>query len=167
MKRRPPRLGGVRPHPLYLAEFSVARDVGDVPLGTQFKRNGVVVCDSGAGMRTERKNGRTVIPFSVAREGFIAARVEQVGGKNAGGAMLPSWGVWQGGREPSFVAQISWTPNDREPNPRAFQNNMVGLCERLACRFSQKEVMLRLSRQGKRSLLLRCSPTGARRPPDL
>lgn len=166
-------LGGIRAHALYLAEFSVARDLG-IPQGTKFMKNGRVLCETAAGMRVERMpNNRFVIPFSEARDGFINERAEQVPfrelspGKyeGPGGAMLPAWGVWQGGREPSFVAQIAWTPNTREPEPRAFQNNMVRLCERLACRFSQKEVMLRLSREGKRALLLRCSPTGAPRPP--
>jgi hypothetical protein len=158
------QLGGVRASKLWVAEFMIGRGVG-FPIGTRFE-NGGKSCTTGRGLEGKvRQSARygPLITYEGMRDQFLAARAEQVGEGSTGATIIPAEGVWHGGREPSALARVYWTPW-QEKSRREFQNNMVNLCEALACRLSQKEVLLRLMRPAKQNLLLRCSPTGAFKP---
>jgi hypothetical protein len=157
-------LGGVRPHRLHTADFAVGRKIDAVAPGLSFQRGGAR-CTTGAGSIRSMVPGQT-IPFSVAREVFMSTVAEHGA---TGATVLPAWGLWPGGREPSFVGQVSWTPRHGRgsvsTDARAFQSSMVAACQALACNFSQAEVVARIRRPGKAPLFLRCSPTGAPAPP--
>lgn len=163
MRRRRQSLGAVRAERLHMAEFVIGRDVGH-PVGKTFERAGRSCTTGGAiaGRTVKGPEGQEMIPFKVAREEFVNLRIEQVGDK-AGATLLPGWGAWMGGRERSYVGQIMWMPG-AESTPRAFHDNMLKLCERAACMFSQREVLMRLTRP-RGPLLLRCTPPGARQDP--
>lgn len=154
---------GVRPHALYTVDFAVGRKIDRIVPGTVFQR-GAARCITGAGPIRSMKSGQA-IPFSVARDVFMSTVAEHGA---SGATMLPGWGLWLGGREPSFVGQVAWTPRKGHrsmgADARAFQSGMVAACERLACNFSQAEVVARVQRPGKTPLFLRCSPTGAPAP---
>jgi hypothetical protein len=157
-------LSGVRASKLWVAEFMIGRGVG-FPLGTRFE-NGGKSCTTGLGIKDQVRHSERygdLITYEGMRNEFLKARAEQVGEGGTGATIIPAEGVWHGGREPSALARVYWTPW-QEPSRRQFQNNMVKLCEALACRLSQKEVLLRLMRPAKQNLLLRCSPTGAFKP---
>lgn len=159
------QLGGVRASKLWVAEFMIGRGVG-FPLGTKFQSTrGERSCTTGEHLvgKTRASRYGELISFEAMRNEFLRARAEQVGEGSTGATIIPAEGVWLGGREPSALARVYWTPW-QEKSRRDFQNNMVTLCEKLACRLSQKEVLLRLMRPAKQNLLLRCSPTGAPKP---
>ncbi len=158
------QLGGVRASNLWMAEFTIGRGVG-YPIDTEFSHQGRY-CKTGQhikGRTTDSKRFGQIVNYDAVRDEFLAARAEQVGSGSTGATIIPAEGVWMGGREPSALARVLWTPW-QEPSTRTFQNNMTDLCQQLACRLSQKEVLLRMMRPGKPNLLLRCSPTGARKP---
>ena len=153
------RLHGVSPSKLAMAEFMIGRGVG-YPVGTYFERRGRR-CLTGVGVAGKVK-GET-IPFQVLQNEFLSAREAQVGAEAAGATLVPSYGVWKGGREPAVVGQVIWTGTGERTSKR-FLGNMVRMCEDLACRLSQKEVITKLTMPGRSPVLLRCSPTGAPRP---
>jgi hypothetical protein len=158
------QLDGVRASKLWVAEFMIGRGVG-FPIGTRFEHGGKA-CTTGLGLEGQVRHSKRygdLITYEGMRNEFLRARAEQVGEASTGATIIPAEGVWHGGREPSALARVYWTPW-QEPSRREFQNNMVKLCEALACRLSQKEVLLRLMRPAKQNLLLRCSPTGAHKP---
>jgi hypothetical protein len=164
--RRPQGLRGITASKLWVAEFMIGRGVG-IPVGTTFESRGSAArCVTGQpikGRTLQSKRYGELVKFEDVRSTFLNARAEQVGESGAAASIMPAEGAWMGGREPSVLARVYWTPQ-QEPSRRQFQNNMLSLCERLACNLSQREVLLRLMRPGKQNLLLRCSPTGARKP---
>jgi hypothetical protein len=161
MKKRRRRLRGFRgvsPGRLVSAEFLIGREIG-YPPGTTFGSTRGKFCRTGIDIADKLRGTR--IPYNAARDAFINARGAQV--KDVSAALIHTDGVWNREREPSFIGKIVYTP-DQESTPRGFLNNMVRLCEDLACRLSQKQVIALLQRPGRPPLALRCSPSGAARP---
>jgi hypothetical protein len=172
MKRRRGRgLRGVTGDRLVSAEFLIGREIG-YPPDTRFGSTRGKFCRTGIDIADKLRGTR--IPYNAARDSFIKARGAQTRDGQEGSAtkrkklnvsatLIPTDGVWNYDREPSFIGKIVWTP-DQEYTPRVFLNNMVRLCEDLACRLSQKQVIALLQRPGRPPLALRCSPSGAVRP---
>lgn len=152
-------LGGVKAAPLVMAEIVVGRGQG-LPIGREYN-SGAARCTIGGGIQKgEVKNGRIAYP-AVRRE-ILKARATQVGTDGTNATITSGEGVWLGGREPTAVAQFMWIKDQSvEPTPRAFYNNMLGLCQIIACKLAQKETLVRLTRPQHAPVLLRCSPTGA------
>lgn len=149
--------------PLQMAEFVVGQMPGERP-GTVYAAGDRPACRVGVGIRTVKG----VIPFKRAKASFLQARSHFLGGEKIGGAGATTFaahGSWRdpdSGKvfdEPTFVGQIIWTPSKYEPTPGVFRSQMKKMCEDVACRLAQKEVLLRLQ-DGDRTTLTRCSPRG-------
>lgn len=165
--------GGLRgvgaEQPLQMAEFVIGQMPGE-PSGAVYKASGRPACRVGLGLKV--KDG--IIPFKQAKASFLQARAHFLGGERVGGAgatLLVAQGNWRDPvsakvfEEPTFIGQILWAgPNKFEPTPQVFRSRMKMMCEDVACRLAQKEVLLRLY-DGDRATLTRCSPRG-KEPPD-
>lgn len=163
------RLAGVgAERPLHMAEFVIGQMPGE-PTGAIYQAAGRPACRVGMGLKV--RGG--VIPFAQAKATFLRARAHFLGGEKVGGAgatAFEAYGSWRDPKsgkvfdEPTFVGQVIWTPSAHEPTPKVFRSAMKKMCEDVACRLAQKEVLLRLH-DGERVTLTRCSPRG-KEPPE-
>lgn len=176
-KRQANFQGVGRERPLHMAEFFIGRAVGEKP-GTIYKDDGTgtskrPTCRVGLGLKTV--DG--VIPAKQAQEIFLHARSHFLGGEKAGAGAtaFTADGVWRDPesgklfKEPTLVGQVFWAPHPYEPTPAVFRSQMKKLCEDVACRLAQKEVLVRLT-DGTHTTITRCSPRGKGRranDPDL
>lgn len=86
---------------------------------------------------------------AVDRE-FYARRKEQVGAKNVGATRSVNKGYYEGAPERSVSMQVIFVPNEREPTPEVFRQNMAKIADAMARKFCQDSVILSWDSEGKK-----------------
>lgn len=156
-------LGGILPfRPLHMAEFIIGRNVGE-KIGTVYG-SGPRACRVGAELPAQVVT-RGKIPFAVAREQFLAARQRVLGAPVPGATLMFGRGVWQSPsgasvEEDVTIGQLVWFRSAEEPSAAKFEANAKAMCEDLACRLAQEQVMLRYYDGSGQVKLTSCSARG-------
>lgn len=103
------------------------------------------------GLRVDKPRGRAittkgrVIDVDRASNEIIRLRAQQVGKIAASATLAKCEGRWLGGAgEPTLVCQIEHIPSPREQRSGTFERHMLALAERVAERFGQKEVWVKI-----------------------
>ena len=79
-----------------------------------------------------------------ARTELMQLREKQVGRLGAAATLVKCEGVWGGRSETTLRCEIEYVPSPKETRRSVFRKNMLDLAEKVAERFGQEEVWLRM-----------------------